>query len=106
MRVGWLVSPTEPWSRLGPTMELVPVPILPTIQEPADLRGFDEVQLAQLAVEIRDTIVQTVAHTGGHLGSSLGVVELTIALHRLLDSRRDRIGWGAGHLGYPHRRLT
>ena len=49
------------------------MPILPTIQDPADLRGLNEVQLAQLAVEIRDTIVQTVAHTGGHLGSSLGV---------------------------------
>ena len=82
------------------------MPILPTIQEPADLRGFDEVQLAQLAVEIRDTIVQTVAHTGGHLGSSLGVVELTIALHRLLESPRDRIVWDTGHQAYPHKLLT
>jgi len=82
------------------------VPILPTIQEPADLRGFDEVQLAQLAVEIRDTIVQTVARTGGHLGSSLGVVELTIALHRLLESPRDRIVWDTGHQAYPHKLLT
>jgi 1-deoxy-D-xylulose-5-phosphate synthase len=91
---------------LGQTQELVPVPILPTIQEPADLRGFDEVQLAQLAVEIRNTIVQTVAHTGGHLGSSLGVVELTIALHRLLESPRDRIVWDTGHQAYPHKLLT
>ena len=82
------------------------MPILPTIQEPADLRGFDEVQLAQLAVEIRNTIVQTVAHTGGHLGSSLGVVELTIALHRLLESPRDRIVWDTGHQAYPHKLLT
>jgi len=82
------------------------VPILPTIQGPADLRGLDEVQLAQLAVEIRDTIVRTVASTGGHLGSSLGVVELTIALHRLLESPRDHIVWDTGHQAYPHKLLT
>ena len=82
------------------------MPILPTIQDPADLRGLDEVQLAQLAVEIRDTIVRTVARTGGHLGSSLGVVELTIALHRLLESPRDRIVWDTGHQAYPHKLLT
>ncbi len=82
------------------------MPILPTIQDPADLRGLDEVQLAQLAVEIRDTIVRTVASTGGHLGSSLGVVELTIALHRLLESPRDRIVWDTGHQAYPHKLLT
>jgi 1-deoxy-D-xylulose-5-phosphate synthase len=82
------------------------VPILSTIQEPADLRGLDEVQLAQLALEIRDTIIRTVARTGGHLGSSLGVVELTIALHRLLESPRDRIVWDTGHQAYPHKLLT
>ncbi len=82
------------------------MPILPTIQGPADLRGLNEVQLAQLAVEIRETIVGTVATTGGHLGSSLGVVELTIALHRLLESPRDRIVWDTGHQAYPHKLLT
>jgi len=82
------------------------VPILPTIQGPADLRGLDEIQLAQLAVEIRETIIRTVASTGGHLGSSLGVVELTIALHRTLESPRDRIVWDTGHQGYPHKLLT
>jgi 1-deoxy-D-xylulose-5-phosphate synthase len=82
------------------------VPILPTIQGPADLRGLDEVKLAQLALEIRETIVRTVATTGGHLGSSLGVVELTIALHRLLESPRDRIVWDTGHQAYPHKLLT
>ncbi len=80
--------------------------ILPTIQGPADLRGLDEAHLTQLAVEIRETIVQTVARTGGHLGSSLGVVELTIALHRLLESPRDRIVWDTGHQAYPHKLLT
>ncbi len=82
------------------------MPILPNLQGPADLRGLDEMQLAQLAVEIRDTIVRTVAKTGGHLGSSLGVVELTIALHRLLESPRDRIVWDTGHQAYPHKLLT
>ena len=82
------------------------MPILPTIQTPADLRGLDEIELARLAVEIRETIVRTVASTGGHLGSSLGVVELTIALHRLLESPRDRIVWDTGHQAYPHKLLT
>ena len=101
------VSATAPadLSRADPGVA-VTVPILPTIQDPADLRGLDEVQLAQLAVEIRDTIVRTVARTGGHLGSSLGVVELTIALHRLLESPRDRIVWDTGHQAYPHKLLT
>ena len=82
------------------------MPILPSLQGPAELRGLDEVQLAQLAVEIRETIIETVAVTGGHLGSSLGVVELTIALHRLLESPRDRIVWDTGHQAYPHKLLT
>jgi 1-deoxy-D-xylulose-5-phosphate synthase len=82
------------------------VPILPTIHGPADLRGLTEAQLEELAAEIRETIIATVASTGGHLGSSLGVVELTIALHRLLESPRDRIVWDTGHQAYPHKLLT
>ena len=82
------------------------MPILPTLQGPADLRGLDEAGLAQLALELRETMVRTVAVTGGHLGSSLGVVELTIALHRLLESPRDRIVWDTGHQAYPHKLLT
>jgi 1-deoxy-D-xylulose-5-phosphate synthase len=82
------------------------VPTLAEIQSPADLRGMDEPQLAELALEIRQTIIRTVAETGGHLGSSLGVVELTIALHRLLESPRDRIVWDTGHQAYPHKLLT
>ena len=80
--------------------------ILTDLQGPADLRGLSEAQLAKLAAEIRATIVDTVARTGGHLGSSLGVVELTIALHRLLESPRDRIVWDTGHQAYPHKLLT
>jgi 1-deoxy-D-xylulose-5-phosphate synthase len=82
------------------------VSILSDLTSPADLRGLDEIQLAELAAEIRETIVHTVAVTGGHLGSSLGVVELTIALHRLLESPRDRIVWDTGHQAYPHKLLT
>jgi 1-deoxy-D-xylulose-5-phosphate synthase len=82
------------------------VPILANIKGPADLRGLTEAQLVELAAEIRATIVETVATTGGHLGSSLGVVELTIALHRLLESPRDRIVWDTGHQAYPHKLLT
>jgi len=82
------------------------VPILPTLRGPADLRGLTERQLEELAAEIRETIIATVATTGGHLGSSLGVVELTLALHRLLESPRDRIVWDTGHQAYPHKLLT
>jgi 1-deoxy-D-xylulose-5-phosphate synthase len=82
------------------------VPILPTLHGPADLRGLTEAELTELAAEIRETIIATVSTTGGHLGSSLGVVELTIALHRLLDSPRDRIVWDTGHQAYPHKLLT
>ena len=81
-------------------------PILPTLHQPSDVRGLDEAELRQLASEIRDTIVSTVARTGGHLGSSLGVVEITLALHRLLDSPRDRIVWDTGHQAYAHKLLT
>lgn len=80
--------------------------ILPTLQGPADLRGLSEAQLVELAAEIRQAIISTVARTGGHLGSSLGVVELTIALHRILESPRDRIVWDTGHQAYPHKLLT
>jgi 1-deoxy-D-xylulose-5-phosphate synthase len=82
------------------------VSILRTLTGPADLRGLTEGQLVELAAEIRQTILSTVARTGGHLGSSLGVVELTIALHRLLDSPRDKLVWDTGHQAYPHKLLT
>jgi 1-deoxy-D-xylulose-5-phosphate synthase len=82
------------------------VTILADLQSPADLRGLTGPELIQLAAEIRQTIISTVAETGGHLGSSLGVVELTIALHRLLESPRDKIVWDTGHQAYPHKLLT
>jgi 1-deoxy-D-xylulose-5-phosphate synthase len=82
------------------------VPILDRLQDPADLRGLTEPELDQLASELRETIIRTVAATGGHLGSSLGVVEVTLALHRLLESPRDHIVWDTGHQAYAHKLLT
>jgi 1-deoxy-D-xylulose-5-phosphate synthase len=80
--------------------------ILPGLQGPNDLRGLSEYQLDSLASEIRECIISTVAKTGGHLGSSLGVVELTLALHRVLESPRDKIVWDTGHQAYAHKLLT
>src|SRR3974390_2424092 len=80
--------------------------ILPTIETPADLRPLGYDQLRELATEIRAFIVETVTQTGGHLGSNLGVVELTLALHRVFDSPRDPILWDTGHQAYVHKLLT
>jgi 1-deoxy-D-xylulose-5-phosphate synthase len=80
--------------------------ILQRLTGPADLRALSEQQLEALAQEIRDTVISTVARTGGHLGSSLGVVEIAIALHRIMDSPRDRIVWDTGHQAYAHKLLT
>ena len=82
------------------------MPILPGLQGPSDLRGLTDDQLDSLAAEIRECIISTVARTGGHLGSSLGVVELTLALHRVLESPRDKIVWDTGHQAYAHKLLT
>ena len=82
------------------------MPILDRLKGPADLRGLSDAELDALAAEIRETIIRTVAVTGGHLGSSLGVVEITLALHRLLDSPRDHIVWDTGHQAYAHKLLT
>ena len=82
------------------------MPILDRLKDPAELRGLSDAELDQLAAEIRETIIRTVAVTGGHLGSSLGVVEITIALHRLLESPRDKIVWDTGHQAYAHKLLT
>jgi 1-deoxy-D-xylulose-5-phosphate synthase len=81
-------------------------PLLDTIQHPADLRRLDEKQLGQLADELRAETINAVAVTGGHLGAGLGVVELTVALHYLFDTPRDRLIWDVGHQAYPHKILT
>ena len=80
--------------------------LLDSISSPADLRTLDDAQLATLAAEIRQVIVQSVARNAGHLGSNLGVVELTLALHRVFDSPNDRILWDTGHLAYVHKLVT
>lgn len=80
--------------------------LLDSIKSPADVRALSLPDLAVLANELRDRIVQVVARNSGHLGSNLGVVELTIALHRVFDSPHDRILWDTGHLAYVHKLLT
>jgi len=81
-------------------------PLLAGIRGPEDLKQLDVAQLPELAREMRDCLIRTLAPIGGHLGAGLGVVELTIALHRLFDSPRDRIVWDVGHQAYPHKMLT
>ncbi|MEU0391529.1 1-deoxy-D-xylulose-5-phosphate synthase [Streptomyces sp. NPDC006208] len=80
--------------------------ILETIRCPRDLKSLGEEETVQLAQEIRDFLIQAVARTGGHLGPNLGVVELTIALHRVFDSPADRILLDTGHQSYVHKLLT
>jgi 1-deoxy-D-xylulose-5-phosphate synthase len=80
--------------------------MLASITGPADLRGLDHDQLTELAGEIRRFLIDAVAARGGHLGPNLGVVELTIALHRAFDSPADRIVWDTGHQAYVHKLLT
>jgi len=79
---------------------------LDKISEPADLRQFSERELSALADEVREAILACVSETGGHLAASLGTVELTVALHSVLDSPRDRIVWDVGHQCYAHKLLT
>ena len=80
--------------------------LLDGIQSPVDLRKLNPEQLNQLAGEIRTKIIQTVANTGGHLAPSLGVVELTIALHYVFDTPHDKLIWDVGHQSYAHKLLT
>lgn len=80
--------------------------LLDSINSPADLSGLSLPALKKLAAEIRQEIITTVSTTGGHLASNLGVIELTIALHRIFDSPRDKIIWDVGHQSYVHKLLT
>jgi 1-deoxy-D-xylulose-5-phosphate synthase len=81
-------------------------PLLDTVRDPADIRGFNAEQLEQLAEELRADTVRSVSITGGHLGASLGVVELTVALHHVFETPADRLIWDVGHQCYPHKILT
>jgi len=80
--------------------------LLETIREPAQLHDLTPAQLETLAGELREKMIRTVHRTGGHLASSLGAVEITLALHRVMDSPRDRIVWDTGHQAYAHKLLT
>ncbi|MDQ3328652.1 MAG: 1-deoxy-D-xylulose-5-phosphate synthase [Chloroflexota bacterium] len=80
--------------------------ILDTIEAPQQLKELSQAQLVQLAAEIRQRMIDTLYTTGGHLGAGLGTVELTVALHTVLDSPTDKIVWDVGHQAYPHKMLT
>jgi len=81
-------------------------PLLDQVTRPADLKRFSDAQLTQLAGELRAETVSAVSVTGGHLGAGLGVVELTVALHAVFDTPRDKVIWDVGHQCYPHKILT
>jgi 1-deoxy-D-xylulose-5-phosphate synthase len=81
-------------------------PLLDTVSTPADLRRLPEKDLRQLADELRAEMIDAVSVTGGHLGAGLGVVELTLALHYVFDTPKDRLIWDVGHQCYPHKILT
>ena len=78
-------------------------PLLDKITLPSDLRSLDESALRQLANELRSDTIDSVSVTGGHLGASLGVVELTTAIHYVFDTPHDRLIWDVGHQCYPHK---
>ena len=81
-------------------------PLLDTVDTPADLRKLQPGQLRALADELRAEMIAAVGTTGGHLGSGLGVVELTVAIHYVFDTPADRLIWDVGHQAYPHKILT
>ena len=81
-------------------------PLLDTVDVPADIRRLKPEQLRQLADELRQETISAVSVTGGHLGAGLGVVELTVALHYVFDTPRDRLIWDVGHQAYPHKIVT
>ncbi|QDL91128.1 1-deoxy-D-xylulose-5-phosphate synthase [Paroceanicella profunda] len=81
-------------------------PLLDRVSEPADLKAFTDPELTRLASELRAETISAVSVTGGHLGAGLGVVELTVALHAVFDTPRDKLIWDVGHQCYPHKILT
>lgn len=87
-------------------LERPDTPLLDTIEAPADLRALERAQLPVLAHELRHFLLYCVGQTGGHFGAGLGVIELTIALHYVLDTPRDKLIWDVGHQAYPHKILT
>jgi 1-deoxy-D-xylulose-5-phosphate synthase len=87
-------------------IDAIRYPLLARIDSPDDLKRIPEAELLRVADELRAYLIESVASVGGHFGAGLGVVELTIALHYLYDTPRDRIVWDVGHQGYPHKILT
>ncbi|WP_173984481.1 1-deoxy-D-xylulose-5-phosphate synthase [Magnetospirillum sp. SS-4] len=81
-------------------------PLLDRVSSPADFRGFSIEELEQLTHEVRQAMIHSVSFTGGHLGAGLGVAELTVALHHVFDTPRDKLIWDVGHQAYPHKILT
>src|SRR5256885_11986831 len=81
-------------------------PLLDTVKFPADIRVLCKDQLPQLADELRQETISAVSVTGGHLGAGLGVVELTVAIHYVFDTPRDKLIWDVGHQAYPHKIVT
>lgn len=81
-------------------------PLLDKVKSPADLKALNDRELRQLADELRTETISAVSETGGHLGAGLGVVELTVALHAVFDTPRDRLIWDVSHQSYPHKILT
>ena len=79
---------------------------LSSIKSPDDVKKLDENELNELAAEIRQKLIQTVSKNGGHLASNLGVVELTLAIHKVFDSPKDKIVWDVGHQAYTHKLIT
>ena len=80
--------------------------ILERIESPADVRRLSREELPLLAQEVRARLIDVCSRTGGHIGAGLGVVELTVALHRVFETPRDQLVWDVGHQGYPHKLLT
>ena len=87
-------------------IEQLGTPLLDTIDDPSDIREFTPDQLKQLSRELRTETVRAVSNTGGHLGASLGVVELTVALHHVFNTPDDKLIWDVGHQAYPHKIIT
>ncbi|HDR28237.1 1-deoxy-D-xylulose-5-phosphate synthase N-terminal domain-containing protein, partial [Rhodovulum sp.] len=87
-------------------MNKPPTPMLDRVAGPADLKGMSQADLTQLARDVRQEVISVVAQTGGHLGSSLGVVELTVALHAVFNTPFDKLIWDVSHQCYPHKILT
>jgi len=81
-------------------------PLLDRVSSPADLKRFSDAELEQVAHELRDETIAAVSETGGHLGAGLGVIELTVALHAVFDTPRDKVIWDVSHQAYPHKILT